>query len=732
MLVSEHCDRSIDAERPPDWSLSLVMTPNDIDQPPATVTRNVIAAIWVGDHELGGDLRVLIGRLLEEGVGSVVLGASHALALPPPVVELEADIVDVVVAPSVIEFLNAVFERRNGHVLAVEAGAVLPPGLLRRADQLARDDPRVGSVSFLPPDRGFANDVAPHRRVDLSGTDSEASSASESPLAFSPPAVAVPFAVGPAKLLTHSLVASRGPLAQPPSGSHDVAIADYCLTSQGRGFVHLADLGTTVSVQREPAPVRAASDATTPSSHSPEDHEWLLTRHPALPAMLDAFTGPSSAFGLAWNVRRAQLEGLRVLIDGRQLVGLQMGTQTAVMHQVSALGRHRTVAEVCVALGEEPPSYARDALGGHKVRTQIVADGDLDACGTFDIGHQPFNPGDPRLRGTRFGRADRHVASVLDLIAFDTAEFFATPEEWEGYREHMREKVGHVDGVVAISEDVASTIRRNALAVDPTRIFVVPLGTDHLQGRGDHAVPPALHDLGYSGAPFMLTLGTNLACRNRDLAIRAWRLLRGRGKAVELVLAGTPLHFGTTTGSEDLTPHDRGAYDLGPVSDGDRDWLLAHASLALCTSSAEGFGLVPFEAARFSTPALTVRFGPFAEFGAGVPVWSAGWTAEDFASAAEALLMDADLAQRQVAARRRVSAELTWDAHADRLVGVYLELLARPPMSRAPATSVRKEGQSEVGDARADPFATSRSRRSVRRDAVGTRLSSIWRRGPPA
>jgi glycosyltransferase involved in cell wall biosynthesis len=117
------------------------------------------------------------------------------------------------------------------------------------------------------------------------------------------------------------------------------------------------------------------------------------------------------------------------------------------------------------------------------------------------------------------------------------------------------------------------------------------------------------------------------------------------------------------------------------VSAAERNWLLTHAALVLCPSSADGFGFVPFEAALAGTASLSVSYGPFRELGGETPVWATAWNAVAFADAAQRLLDDPKLGDRQSAARRAVAADLTWDKTASHLVRAFRDVLSRPASS---------------------------------------------------
>jgi glycosyltransferase involved in cell wall biosynthesis len=119
---------------------------------------------------------------------------------------------------------------------------------------------------------------------------------------------------------------------------------------------------------------------------------------------------------------------------------------------------------------------------------------------------------------------------------------------------------------------------------------------------------------------------------------------------------------------------------LADVRAEERNWLLRHASLVLYPTSAEGFGFIPYEAARFGTPTVLVPVGPLETVASGLPVVADDWSAAALADAAERLLADPDLADAEVRSALASAGTQTWDATAARLVDVYRSVLAMPPV----------------------------------------------------
>ena len=117
------------------------------------------------------------------------------------------------------------------------------------------------------------------------------------------------------------------------------------------------------------------------------------------------------------------------------------------------------------------------------------------------------------------------------------------------------------------------------------------------------------------------------------------------------------------------------------VSSAERNWLLKHAELVLYPTSAEGFGLVPHEAAAFGTPTVMVPFGPLGERLPNLPVAPEDWEVKTLADACLHVMSDPAVAQAQVEALMLDESKYDWAAAAEATVKAYQSLLARPSRS---------------------------------------------------
>ncbi len=605
--------------------------------------------------------------------------------------ELQADYGDrLTVRPvgSVSELCNRVYDERRTHVFVVHDAVALPPDPLRNAIKWLNDDVRISTVSFLSNASEFLSFPTrnlPQGRV-ADGHDEISITAalrSRGPEAVPAPVI---YAAGYAVLISASAMGAVGELVAPASARFDVSIADFSVRSREKGFIDVVDTATFVSRTSDVA-VHPIDDTLTY-----DDRGWLLHRHQSMVAFVDEQRrSGDSAFAIAHQVARVKLNGLRILIDGSCFGPHEVGTQVATLHTIRALAKHDEVAEVTVALPGPVPGYAAEVLSLPKVRARSMAAEPLEQMGSFDIAYRPYQPtpGWDIERWKNLGV--RLLVSVLDTIAFHNGGYFATTGEWLAYRDHLLASVRAADAVTVISSDVIGQMRLHQFPIELSRIVAVPLGTEHLHGNESVQLPGALAARGFGVGAFALCLGVNYTHKNREIALAAHELVRAQGFDLALVMAGAAVPHGTTRVSEARLGSREHVFVIPEVSGPERNWLLRHASLVWYPTSAEGFGLVPFEAAAFGTPTVAVDFGPIAElsasadpaatareFGCDVPLLAQTWDADALADTALAFLRDPDLARRHVGAVAAAGRTYSWNRTADTLVTLFRDTLGQP------------------------------------------------------
>lgn len=611
----------------------------------------------------------------------VVLGAPEASLL-----DIFGDLhLSQQVAASPAAFVNDLWSQWGVSILLITDAVVLPEGFLDTALGLVAADVRVGTVSFFSNAADFLSFPYPFQptvRV-VEGHDETSVTRKLRTRVPAPTPAPIPFATGAAVLLGAGALGAVGALRDCPTGAPVGTIADFSLRGRRRGFVDLLDAGTLYA--------RPADIATEPmdSSLTLPDAEWLVAEHPFTAGFIERETSaPESPLVLAATTARAKVLGSRVLIDGYCLGPQEMGTQVSVLALIAALTERDDIAEVCVALGGDVPAYAVTVLAHPKVRARRCPPSELPSVfGYLDVAHRAYQPDHLFDAAAWRAAASRVVITVLDLIGYQIGSYHSSASDWVRYRDALRSSVATADAVTVISHDVRTQARLERMPVEDDRLFVVTYGTEHMTGDETARIPDELLDRGYVAGSFLLTLGTNYSHKNRDLAVQAHRVLRQRGWDLSLVLAGAFVPFGSSRVDESFSAHDdHDLFVLPDVSSEERNWLLRHASVVLYPTSAEGFGFVPFEAARNGTPTVNVAFGPVQELAGDVPVVAENWTPAALADAAERLLRDPALSQAQIDACLSAGTNYTWPLAAEQLTAVYRSVLARPRRCHAAPT----------------------------------------------
>lgn len=563
-------------------------------------------------------------------------------------------------------------------LLLVTAPVSVPQGMLDRALAWMGEDPRIATISFLSNAAGVLS--FPHRNTanahGIPGHDEHSVTAALRELEPDAGAVPIPMPAGPAILISRAVLASVGGFDPALDPHPRESIAELALRASRRGFQHRLDAGTYVTAQwfeGFPAVEATEDDGARHRLHQIES---------SFPALYDQQKQVDvSPAAIAMNVARSKVVGLRILIDGSCLGPMEMGTQVQTVELIRALARRQDVCSIGVAVPHaRMPAYASDLMLDGKVQVYDAHDLQFTGAGMVDILHRPFQP-DRAIPWARWrSLAKRVVVTLQDLIAYRIGAYHPTGNDWLQYRHNIADACARADTVIAISEDTRRSIEEERLNIAREQVFTVKNGSNHLDASALEEVPPVLVEKGMVALSFILVLGATYAHKNRDIAIRVWQRLRERGHQVALVMAGANVPKGSSRVEEALARRagDDLLVTMPDVSSGVRTWLLRHASVVLYPTSAEGFGLIPFEAAAMGTPTAHVNFGPLRELidDPGVP---GHWSVDELADYTQELMTNPTAARENISRILRAGASLTWDETARGLVDAYRKSLARAP-----------------------------------------------------
>ena len=586
---------------------------------------------------------------------------------------LAGDGVTVAEAQSIGALVGQARRAGAGHVLAVSAPTSFPAAALAPALALLDGQLSVATVSFLSNAAGRLS--FPHLGHPVAhqpeGLDEDA--VTTRLRRIRPDQLPAPLACaeGPAVLLSGYALSAVGDPCD-----HTDAIADFSLRARRRGFVNVVDPSTYVA--------RLFDGSGWDLTATETDRAWLEQRHPFLAGAEQEMTGPESPLSVVHATARSKVLGVRVLLDGSCLGRREMGTQVQTVALIRALAASDEVDRLSVSLATDVPAYAAAALAHPKVDARQAPLSDASVFGGADVVHRPFQPDGALDVDAWRAVARRTVLTVLDLISYRSPAYHPSVDVWLAYRGALAGAVGRVDAVVTPSLDVAHQMRTERLPVEADRLVTSTLGMDHLGGDEAATIPPALLERGYVAGRFLLVMGANYAHKNRDIARLVQAELMRRGVDVALVAAGAGVPFGSSRADEAAAAGAGEVFVLPDIKAEERNWLLRHASLVLYPTSAEGFGFVPSEAARFGTPTVFVPTGPLGELYGNLPVVARDWSARALADAAECLLADPALSRAQVTAVVGAGAAYTWEAAAAGLVAVYRSILSLPTRREPP------------------------------------------------
>jgi GT2 family glycosyltransferase len=411
-----------------------------------------------------------------------------------------------------------------------------------------------------------------------------------------------------------------------------------------------------------------------------EEHErTIAARYPYYHPWVQAFSANRGGpFPRALAAGRRALTGLSITIDGTSLNEDVAGTQVQTMAVIRAI----------VAAGARPRVVVPPQLGEHwrveLERIEAVAAVSPDEAVARDPGdvvHRPFQVLSHAQLEFLHKLGERIVVTHQDLIAFHNPGYHDSFGEWHAYRAATARTMAVADAVVFISQHGASEALGEEL-VEERQVRVVPNGTDH-EIFGDTADPRPPAGFDPAGGPFLLCLGVDFKHKNRVFALELFDELRRGGWDGRLVLAGPRAAHGSSAAEERawlITHADAAARVtvLPAVSESEKTWLYGATALVLYPTVQEGFGLVPFEAARAGVPCLFAAQTSLAEIlppdAARIVQWNASLTAPR----ALELIEDEEARRAQIATILAAGERFTWARTGERLMDVYRHVVDAP------------------------------------------------------
>jgi glycosyltransferase involved in cell wall biosynthesis len=578
-------------------------------------------------------------------------------------------------SPGPVAVANAALEAcAPADVVLLASHAIVFEEWLDRICAAGRSDSTVGTVSALGNNAGLASVPEPHEPLpqDVDAERLAAAVAERASRAWP----RTPAADGHCVWVSRSALELAGPL-DTSFGSLRAALIDLSQRMLQRGLVNVvADDVFVASAMPEISAFGAPLAVG-------DDRPLLEQRYPYLRGALEG--GPPPApLSHSVSAARRRLRPLSVTVDARILRGAISGVQAETLELIDLLTRTGE-ARVRVLLD---PAIGPDAIATlervPELKKLWISDVGT-AVEPTDIVHRPYQVSStedlellPRL-------GERLVITHLDLIAFHNPGYFGSFRAWQQYRRVTRQALAMADRVLFLSNHAAEDAVREGL-LDRERTTVVPMVVN---SEPDFEVAQR-RPAGFPDGEFLLCIGNDFRHKNRPFAIKLLGELRRRGWDGMLVLAGPHVEYGSSVGDEAalLAEHPdlaTAVKTLPAVRESEKHWLYRHAAALLYPSVYEGFGLIPFEAARAGRPCF---FAPQASLAEVLPVEASVLVPWDPVASAErvlAVLRDPGEQRRLLELVRASAARFeSRDAIGQRLLALY-ERTAELPFREASA-----------------------------------------------
>jgi GT2 family glycosyltransferase/glycosyltransferase involved in cell wall biosynthesis len=423
----------------------------------------------------------------------------------------------------------------------------------------------------------------------------------------------------------------------------------------------------------------------TADRHRRRGHDLIAERYPFYYPWIETIAASTDTpLACAIASGAIALRGLHLLVDATCLgPELRNGTQRATMEVLRALARHASVSRLVALIAN--PLAAKNIQEQLPANCQIEFVTGKDLTQDFkkvDVAFRPFqvHGSSHELRRLR-AAARRAIVWQLDFISYDNPFYHQDRNRWQGLRDLTRLTLGTVDGIALSSEYVLKQACEYGLVPPSTIRRVIYPGTDHFREDTPSMKPTALPPYKRN---YILSFGTDYSHKNRAFAMRMFGAMRNIGYAGALLMAGSHVRHGSSRDAEEtilLSDRSLGEHvlNLSAVSEPERTWLFRNADLIAYPSLAEGFGLIPFEAAASGVPCLSSRHGSLDEvLPKGIETIN-DWDPEEAAKIAMKLIGDPTARAKHIELIRERSSEFTWIRCADQIIDFALEVCHNVP-----------------------------------------------------
>ena len=294
--------------------------------------------------------------------------------------------------------------------------------------------------------------------------------------------------------------------------------------------------------------------------------------------------------------------------------------------------------------------------------------------GKFDLVFRPNQIGTKEEANFLHKTASRVIIQQLDFISFHNFQYFDNYDSYRSYRQATEDIFATADAVTYISNFVYQQAQLEFKRDNPLD-KVIPCGVDHFEKQ-----------LGSRQKKKMILMyGANFAHKNWVYAITLFAKIREKDPEVFLSLIGPCPSTGSSSVAEEnllmSLPKDSWSRKSW-ISDLALKEAVSTSTLVLYPTLNEGFGFVPFEAAKLGTASLFSKKTSLNDFFSQVP-YSLTFNGEKDVSTILSVLHSEELQRKQIQEIDQVAIDLTWSKVGNSLTDLFTDtIFAYPVMTR--------------------------------------------------
>ena len=407
------------------------------------------------------------------------------------------------------------------------------------------------------------------------------------------------------------------------------------------------------------------------------NHNLLLEQmHPGFFELISNFNLESSQVESMFINVLSKFRKLKILIDARLMNSEGTGTSRLIENTIKAISNKQKL-DISIIVHEGSIDFWKEKFSPS---VKVLTKSDIEDEGfIFDVVYSPSQTSEEvTIQEYKFwGR--RVVILQLDFIAYDNWKYFATVGSHQMYKNAIDRTYRLADAILYISSYVskrAQVIFERISKNDE----VIYCGTDHFMDFS----PINFED------KRILVIGAGFAHKNQIYAIQLLNALQMRLENPKLVFVGPKPTFGFNSEFWELIEKSSSDSSIEYhrwLSDDDLKTQIGRAQLILYPTTSEGFGFIPFEAAKMRRATLFHLNTSLREFFEGVPCRLV-YSLEADVETVYNLLTKEDVYRSQVDFIEKVGRRFSWDQVGKSLDKVFHKVvLSKRHASNSPGIS---------------------------------------------